>query len=143
MHQQLEQGGLWTACCLLALVMLAGCSGGPGNPAEPETAGSPLRAKLVTTEQYQNSLAYIFGPSVDVRVQFAPPQRREDERSESDRSGGGANSAAASPSGASPVPDPEVAATAKRRRFTAEYKLSILSEVESCQEQGEIGAQVK
>lgn len=77
MHQQLEHGGLWTASCLLALVILAGCSGGTGNPAEPDTAGSPLRAKLVTTEQYKNSLAYIFGPSVGVRVQFAPPQRRE------------------------------------------------------------------
>lgn len=77
MHQPSARVGLWSAKCLIALFVLGGCSGGPGNPAEPETAGSPLRAKLVTTEQYRNSLAYIFGPSVDVRVQFAPPQRRE------------------------------------------------------------------
>ena len=77
MHQQLVRVGRWSASFLLAFLVLAGCSGGPGNPAEPETAGSPLRAKLVTTQQYKNSLAYIFGPSVDVRVQFAPPQRRE------------------------------------------------------------------
>ena len=77
MYDQLLRIGQWSPGCLLALLVVAGCSGGPGNPAEPETAGSPLRTKLVTTEQYKNSLAYIFGPSVDVRVQFAPPQRRE------------------------------------------------------------------
>jgi len=69
--------GLWFAGGFLALSALGGCSGETGNPAEPETAGSPLRAKLVTAEQYKNTLAYIFGPSIDVRIQFAPPQRRE------------------------------------------------------------------
>jgi transposase-like protein len=38
------------------------------------------------------------------------------------------------------VPDPEVVAQAKRRRFTAEYKLGVLEEVEQCQEAGAIGA---
>jgi len=38
------------------------------------------------------------------------------------------------------VPDPEVVAQAKRRRFTAEYKLRILEEVDQCQEAGAIGA---
>lgn len=38
------------------------------------------------------------------------------------------------------VPDPEVVAQAKRRRFTAEYKLRILAEVDQCQEAGAIGA---
>ena len=38
------------------------------------------------------------------------------------------------------VPDPEVVAQAKRRRFTAEYKLRVLAEVEQCQEAGAIGA---
>ncbi len=38
------------------------------------------------------------------------------------------------------VPDPEVVAQAKRRRFTAEYKLRVLEEVEQCQEAGAIGA---
>jgi len=73
-------------------------------------------------------------------AELAAPQRREGERSESDRSGGAANSAQPSLAGISPVPDPEVAATAKRRRFSAEYKLSILAEVEACREQGDIGA---
>ena len=73
-------------------------------------------------------------------AELAAPQHREGERSEADRSGGAANSAGPSSAGISPAPDPEVAATAKRRRFTAEYKLSILSQVESCREQGDIGA---
>ena len=77
MHHRVARIGLRFAQGLLALFVLAGCSGGTGGSAEPETAGSPLRAKLVTTDQYKNTLAYIFGPSVDVRVQFAPPQRRE------------------------------------------------------------------
>jgi transposase-like protein len=37
-------------------------------------------------------------------------------------------------------PDPEVLEKAIRRRFTAEYKLDILRQVEACREPGEIGA---
>jgi transposase-like protein len=40
----------------------------------------------------------------------------------------------------SKVPDPEVVPQAKRRRFSAEYKLRILEEVDACSEPGEIGA---
>jgi len=38
------------------------------------------------------------------------------------------------------VPDPEVVPRAKRRHFSAEYKLRILEEVEACSEPGQIGA---
>lgn len=38
------------------------------------------------------------------------------------------------------VPNPEVSDRAKRRRFTAAYKLSVLRELDSCTESGEIGA---
>lgn len=38
------------------------------------------------------------------------------------------------------VPDPEVRERAVRRRFTAEYKLRILKEAESCKEQGQLGS---
>ena len=37
------------------------------------------------------------------------------------------------------VPDPEVEARPKRRRFTAEYKARILGEAERCKKSGEIG----
>jgi len=38
------------------------------------------------------------------------------------------------------VPDPEVIPVAERRRFTAEYKLRILEEVDQCTDSGEIGS---
>lgn len=38
------------------------------------------------------------------------------------------------------VPDPAVEAKPKRRRFTAEYKLRVLREVERAKDTGEIGA---
>jgi transposase-like protein len=45
-----------------------------------------------------------------------------------------------SPAGAAGVPDPAVDAKPKRRRFTAEYKLRILREVERAKGSGEVGA---
>jgi transposase len=65
-----------------------------------------------------------------------PVARREPERSESHRSGTGSNAGAAP----NTHPDPEVAAHAKRRRFTAEYKHRILSEAERAKGSGQIGA---
>lgn len=38
------------------------------------------------------------------------------------------------------VPEPEVSAKAKRRRFTAEYKRRILKEADACTKPGEVGA---
>jgi len=40
----------------------------------------------------------------------------------------------------SKIPDPEVAEVAKRRRFSAEYKLRILQEADACRGDGDIGA---
>jgi len=37
-------------------------------------------------------------------------------------------------------PDPQVVPKAERRRFSAEYKLRILTEADRCSEQGQIGA---
>lgn len=58
--------------------------------------------------------------------------------------GGGVGEAAPAPRAAAtslrPVPDPEVAPKAQRRRFTASYKLRILAEAEHCTSPGEIGA---
>jgi transposase-like protein len=69
------------------------------------------------------------------------PQRSAGERSEPERSGGHPAGAANRASGGREVPrDPEVSSKAKRRTFTAKYKLRILQEVDSCTEKGEIGA---
>ena len=44
------------------------------------------------------------------------------------------------PSRSASDPDPEVPEKARRRRFTAQYKLGILEEVERCTQPGEVGA---
>ncbi|HEY3837396.1 MAG TPA: hypothetical protein VGL72_12525, partial [Bryobacteraceae bacterium] len=54
-------------------------------------------------------------------------ERREDERSETDRSTAAGKTVAPNP----PRPNPEVVADAKRRTFTAEYKLRILAEADA------------
>ncbi len=38
------------------------------------------------------------------------------------------------------VPDPELVQKARRRRFTAEYKLRVLTEADACGRPGEVGA---
>ncbi len=53
-----------------------------------------------------------------------------------DRNGGVAGRAV--PGG--PRPDPEFVERAKRRRFTAEYKLVVLREADGCTQPGEVGA---
>lgn len=66
-------------------------------------------------------------------------ERREAERSEADRSAAAGRTVAPQPP--APQPDPEVVANAKRRTFTAEYKLRILAEADAAASQpGAIGA---
>ena len=58
----------------------------------------------------------------------------------SERSGGAANAAGASaPGPRSPVPDSEVIARPHRRRFSAEYKLSIIEQADSAHAAGAVG----
>jgi transposase len=44
------------------------------------------------------------------------------------------------PGGMPSPPDPEVPEKAKRRRFSAEYKLAIVGEADACTQPGQIGA---
>ena len=66
------------------------------------------------------------------------PEPRKGERSESDRGGGGTPGAGDRPPGG--VPDPEVVPRARRRRFSAAYKLRVVGEADACTKPGEIGA---
>jgi transposase-like protein len=67
-------------------------------------------------------------------------ERREDERSETDRSTAAGKTVTSDPP-ATPRPDPEVVPDAKRRSFTAEYKLRTLAEAdEAAAQPGAIGA---
>ena len=56
---------------LAAAFALAGCA------REPESPGTEPRVSLVTTEQYLNSLRYIFGPGIELQIQFPPFERTE------------------------------------------------------------------
>lgn len=62
------------------------------------------------------------------------------ERGEPERSGGEPNAVANNAAAPGAVPDPEVLAKPKRRRFTAAYKARIVEEAMACAEQGKIGA---
>lgn len=62
------------AAGLLALYVLVGCS--PSDP-EPETPGTRALVKLITADQYRNTVEYVFGSGIDAQVQFAPVPRAE------------------------------------------------------------------
>jgi len=61
------------------------------------------------------------------------------ERSEPERSGE-ASPIAIAREGRPSVPDPEVPEKARRRQYSARYKLKILQEADRCRESGEVGA---
>jgi transposase len=66
-----------------------------------------------------------------------PQVRFCESRREAIPSGYSTDSGARGPVGA---PDPKVPERAKRRRFTAEYKLDILRQVDACKGDGDLGA---
>ena len=68
--------------------------------------------------------------SMTLQEMDAPALGVEERRDEAP--GAGANHAR-------PTPDPEVVAKPKRRKFTAQYRLRILEEAESCTQPGEVG----
>jgi transposase len=69
---------------------------------------------------------------------FPGAERREAERSEADRSAAAGKIVA--DSAPTPRPDPEFVADAKRRTFTAEYKLRILAEADAAKSSGGVGS---
>jgi hypothetical protein len=58
---------------LLAAFTFASCS----RTSEPEVPGAPPRVRLIMTQQYVNTLSYIFGPGVTVDMKFPPVQRTQ------------------------------------------------------------------
>ena len=68
--------------------------------------------------------------SMTLQEMDAPALGVEERRDEAPRAGAGH---------ARPTPDPEVVAKPKRRKFTAQYRLRILEEAESCRQPGEVG----
>jgi len=61
---------------LLAVLLLAACA---PEPAEPPDSATPLRMRLMTGEQYLNTIAFVFGPDVSASlVAPLPPLARTD-----------------------------------------------------------------
>lgn len=59
-----------TATVALAVFTLASC-----GSREPENAGTAPRLRLITTQQYLNTLSNVFGSSINLEIKF-PPLRR-------------------------------------------------------------------
>jgi len=66
---RLIAGGAAAAAAIATVVVLT------KEPSLPPDAGSPARVRLMTGTQFQNSIEYLFGPSIDVGSSFAPLQR--------------------------------------------------------------------
>jgi len=67
----MRHGRYWLSTSLAAILvalLLGACS--EGTP-EPENSASPLRVRLMTGEQYSNTLAHVFG--ADIADSVAPP----------------------------------------------------------------------
>lgn len=64
-----------TLVCLLAAATLVGC--GETGPSEPDSQGADPRMRLITTDQYVNTLNYVFGSSVHTQGEFSPAERTE------------------------------------------------------------------
>jgi hypothetical protein len=67
------------AILAFSLLPLAGTADAPAelSPAGPVDAASRARMRLLSQEQYFNSLGYVFGPDISVAAHFAPFQRTD------------------------------------------------------------------
>ncbi len=73
------------AVCMTAGVGLAGCGATEGETAAPpapvfmagENISFPAQRRLISEQQYLNTIANIFGKDIEVIAQFAPMQRTE------------------------------------------------------------------
>ncbi len=63
------------ALFILVGLALTGRSGAAAT--EPAVASSPARVRLLSQDQYFNSLAYVFGPDAAVAAHFAPFRRTD------------------------------------------------------------------
>jgi hypothetical protein len=66
------------ALLFIPLAHAAGTSAAPESvQAGPADAATPARMRLISPEQYFNSLGYVFGPDITVGAHFAPFRRTD------------------------------------------------------------------
>ena len=81
--------GVRAAIGIAAALALASCSGAPATKqaashaasaktiTEPANAGTLARMRIISSEQYLNTVAYIFGNDMRMDTHFAPLRRTE------------------------------------------------------------------
>jgi hypothetical protein len=65
------------ALALAVIGLAAPLTGAASNESGPSDASSLARVRLISQEQYFNSLAYVFGPDIAVAAHFAPFRRTD------------------------------------------------------------------
>src|SRR4051794_6775887 len=83
--KQTVRAALAAGVCALALTACSGAStdgkGAAKTAAAPVAAGpdlgTPISVRLITEEQYFNTLGYVFGPEIRLSAHFAPLRRTE------------------------------------------------------------------
>ena len=63
--------------CLTLIVLATANAAEPPVDTGPAQATSPARMRLISQDQYFNSLAYVFGPDTSISAHFAPFRRTE------------------------------------------------------------------
>jgi uncharacterized protein DUF1592/uncharacterized protein DUF1588/uncharacterized protein DUF1585 len=74
-----QAAGIVLLLTLAPLARAAGTAAAPGDSsaAVPADAATPARMRLISQEQYFNSLGYVFGPDIQVAAHFAPFARTD------------------------------------------------------------------
>ncbi len=69
---------IWAgAAVAVGVVALAIGLGGVSRHAEPQSKGTPASMRLLTQQQYLNTLSYVFGPNVQPTTRFAALPRTD------------------------------------------------------------------
>ncbi|HEY6644811.1 DUF1592 domain-containing protein [Povalibacter sp.] len=69
----LSRAGWRCGAAVLTGLLLLGCAG----KQEPQNRGTPAHVRIITTQQYLNTIANVFGSSVSLELKFAPLRRTE------------------------------------------------------------------
>ncbi|MBX5462153.1 MAG: DUF1587 domain-containing protein, partial [Steroidobacteraceae bacterium] len=68
---------LWTGAASMVVVATAATLIAANHRAEPQSKGTPASLRLLTQQQYLNTLAYVFGSNVQPTTRFAALPRTD------------------------------------------------------------------
>src|SRR4051812_45107056 len=78
-RELLKRRPLWIGAAALAAVGVGAAlfAGSSGRHGEPLSKGTPASLRLLSQQQYMNTLAYVFGPNVQPSTRFAALPRAD------------------------------------------------------------------